>query len=337
MPEKYESVINLYFVLEYKYFNFGGEHVENLLFSLNATIPIFLLMVVGYFLNKVNILDDTLASKLNSFVFKISLPLLLYEDVSDSNFADLWDTKFVIFCVVATSLSILISILFSKGLKNKEIQGEFIQACYRSSAALLGLALTKNIYPDVGVAPLMLMSVVLVYNIVSVVILSLFKAEQEKVNYKKTIVGILKNPLILGIVAGIIVSMLPFKIPNVLNKTISMIAGTATPLGLMAMGATFDFSKAKGEIKPSLFCTFMKLFGFCAIFLPIGVMLGFRRQALVAILIMLGSSTTVSAFVMAKSMGHKGVLTSSVVMLTTLLSAFSITFWLTVLKSFALI
>ena len=305
--------------------------MENLLFSLNATIPIFLLMVVGYFLNKVKILDDTLASKLNSFVFKISLPLLLYEDVSDSNFADLWDTKFVIFCIVATLLSILISILFSKGLKNKEIQGEFIQACYRSSAALLGLALTKNIYPDVGVAPLMLMSVVLVYNVVSVVILSFFKAEQEKVNYKKTIIGILKNPLILGIVAGIIVSILPF------NKTISMIAGTATPLGLMAMGATFDFSKAKGEIKPSLFCTFMKLFGFCAIFLPVGVMLGFRKQALVAILIMLGSSTTVSAFVMAKSMGHRGVLTSSVVMLTTLLSAFSITFWLTVLKSFALI
>ena len=105
----------------------------------------------------------------------------------------------------------------------------------------------------------------------------------------------------------------------------------------MAMGATFDFDQAKGELKPSLFCTFMKLIGFCAIFLPIGALLGFRNQALVAILIMCESSTTVSGFVMAKSMGHKGVLTSSVVMLTTLLSAFSITFWLTILKSFGLI
>jgi predicted permease len=103
------------------------------------------------------------------------------------------------------------------------------------------------------------------------------------------------------------------------------------------MGATFDFDQAKGELKPSLFCTFMKLIGFCTIFLPIAALLGFRNQALVAILIMCGSSTTVSGFVMAKSMGHKGVLTSSVVMLTTLLSAFSITFWLTILKSFGLI
>ena len=76
--------------------------MENLLFSLNATIPIFLLMVVGYFLNKMNILEDALASKLNSFVFKVSLPLLLFVDVSKSNFKDLWDTKFVVFCVVAT-------------------------------------------------------------------------------------------------------------------------------------------------------------------------------------------------------------------------------------------
>ena len=302
--------------------------MENLLFSLNATIPIFLLMVVGYFLNKMNILEDALASKLNSFVFKVSLPLLLFVDVSKSNFKDLWDTKFVVFCVVATLISILLSILFSLRLKDKAIQGEFIQACYRSSAALLGLALTSNIYPDVGVAPLMLMSVVFVYNVVSVVILSFFKAEQSKVNYKKTFVGILKNPLILGIVVGVLVSLLPFQLPQVINKT---------PLGLMAMGATFDFDQAKGELKPSLFCTFMKLIGFCAIFLPIAALLGFRNQALVAILIMCGSSTTVSGFVMAKSMGHKGVLTSSVVMLTTLLSAFSITFWLTILKSFGLI
>ena len=66
--------------------------MENLLFSLNATIPIFLLMVVGYFLNKMNILEDALASKLNSFVFKVSLPLLLFVDVSKSNFKNLWDT-----------------------------------------------------------------------------------------------------------------------------------------------------------------------------------------------------------------------------------------------------
>ena len=311
--------------------------MENLIFSLNATIPIFLLMVVGYFLHKVNIIDDVLADKLNSFVFKIALPLLLFMDVYEADFLSLWNTKFVLFCICATLASILLSVLLAFAVKDNSIKGEFIQACFRSSAALLGIALTQNIYSNIGVAPLMLMSVVFFYNILSVFILSFFKPEKGKMDYKRTLINTLKNPLILGIVSGVIVSLLPFKLPKVCTQTIGMISKTATPLGLMAMGATFDFKKAKGDIKPALVCTFMKLFGFCAIFLPIGVMLGFRKQALVAILIMLGSSTTVSAFVMAKSMGHKGVLTSSVVMLTTLLSAFSITFWLTILKMFQFI
>ena len=53
---------------------------------------------------------------------------------------------------------------------------------------------------------------------------------------------------------------------------------------------------------------------------------------MIAILVMLGSATTVSSYVMARNMGHKGVLTSSVVMLTTLLSAFTLTGWLYLLK-----
>lgn len=307
--------------------------MENLIFSLNATIPVFLLMVIGYIFNKMHIIDDEFASKMNSFVFKVSLPLLLFNDVYTADFLDLWDTKFVSFCFIATILSILISMGLSYFLKDKSIQGEFIQACYRSSAALLGIALTQNIYPDVGMAPLMLMSVVFTYNVISVIILSVYKKEKAKVDIKKTVIGVLTNPLIIGIVAGALVSVLPFKLPNVCTKTITYISSTATPLGLMAMGATFDFSKAKAELKPALFCTFMKLFGFCILFLPIAIMLEYQKQDLVAVLVMLGSSTTVSGFVMAKTMGHDGNLTSSVVMLTTLLSAFSITFWLTILKT----
>ena len=68
------------------------------------------------------------------------------------------------------------------------------------------------------------------------------------------------------------------------------------------------------------------------VFLPIAVALGFRTEKLIAILVMLGSATTVSSYVMARNMGHKGVLTSSVVMLTTLLSAFTLTGWLYLLK-----
>ena len=121
------------------------------------------------------------------------------------------------------------------------------------------------------------------------------------------------------------------------NKAVSSIGAVATPMGLMAMGATFDFKKAMGKVRPAVTATFMKLVGFVAIFLPLAAYLGFRREELIAILVMLGSATTVSSFVMAKNMGHEGVLSSSVVMLTTLFSAFTLTGWLYLLKSLALI
>ena len=81
----------------------------------------------------------------------------------------------------------------------------------------------------------------------------------------------------------------------------------------------------------------MKLVGFCAVFLPVAAVLGFRNEELIAILVMLGSATTVSSFVMARNMGHEGTLSSGVIMMTTLLSAFTLTMWLDVLRSFGLV
>ena len=101
----------------------------------------------------------------------------------------------------------------------------------------------------------------------------------------------------------------------------------------MALGASFDIKAAAGRLLPAVTAAFMKLIGFCALFLPAAIALGFRQEALVAILVMLGSATTVSGYVMARNMGHEGVLSASVVVLTTLFSAFTITGWLWLLRS----
>ncbi len=111
----------------------------------------------------------------------------------------------------------------------------------------------------------------------------------------------------------------------------------ATPMGLITMGAAFDLNKAFAKMKPAVTAAFLKLIGFCVLFLPVAVRMGFRQEGLVAILVMLGSATTVSSYVMAKNMGHEGVLSSSVVMITTFFSAFTLTGWLYVLKSLGLV
>lgn len=289
---------------------------------------------------KLGWMDEVFAAKMNKFVFLVPLPVLLFEQLATVDFSEVWDIKFILFCFVVTAISITISILISLLWKDRSIKGEFIQATYRSSAALLGIAFIQNIYGTVGMAPLMIIGSVPLYNIMAVVVLSVFKPGNnsfDKALVKKTLKGIATNPIIIGIVAGFVWSALKLPMPLILHKTVSSIGATATPMGLMSMGATFEMKKATSKMKPTLVAVFMKLIGFCAIFLPVAAMLGFRNEQLIAILVMLGSATTVSSFVMARNMGHEGTLSSGVIMMTTLLSAFTLTMWLDVLRSFGLV
>ena len=314
--------------------------MENLIFSLNATIPIFLMMLLGMLFRKLGWMDEVFAAKMNKFVFLVPLPVLLFEQLATVDFSEVWDIKFILFCFVVTAISITISTLISLLWKDRSIKGEFIQATYRSSAALLGIAFIQNIYGTVGMAPLMIIGSVPLYNIMAVVVLSFFKPGQkgmDKALIKKTLIGIITNPIIIGIVAGLLWSALKLPMPVILHKAVSSIGGVATPMGLMAMGATFDIKKAFGKIKPTVIAAFIKLVGFVAVFMPLAVAIGFRREKLIAILVMLGSATTVSSYVMAKNMGHEGVVSSSVVMLTTMCSAFTLTGWLYIMKCFGLV
>ena len=118
-----------------------------------------------------------------------------------------------------------------------------------------------------------------------------------------------------------------------LDKALSNVAGLTSPLALLAIGAGFKGQKALGYLKPTAVATVVKLMVLPALFLPLAVRFGFTDEKLVALLVMLGSITTPACYVMAKQMGHEGVLTGSVCVTTTLFSAFSLTFWLFVLRS----
>ena len=298
--------------------------MENLIFSLNATIPIFLMMLLGMLFRKLGWMDEVFAAKMNKFVFLVPLPVLLFEQLATVDFSEVWDIKFILFCFVVTAISITISTLISLLWKDRSIKGEIIQ----------------NLYGNAGMAPLMIIGSVPLYNIMAVVVLSVFKPGNnsfDKALVKKTLKGIATNPIIIGIVAGFVWSALKLPMPTILHKVVSNVGATATPMGLMSMGATFELRKATSKMKPTIVAVFMKLVGFCAVFLPVAAVLGFRNEELIAILVMLGSATTVSSFVMARNMGHEGTLSSGVIMMTTLLSAFTLTMWLDVLRSFGLV
>ena len=156
--------------------------MENLIFSLNATVPVFLMMILGLAFRKLGWIDDVFASKMNKFVFLVPLPVLVFEDLATVDFAEVWDLKFVLFCFAATLVSIGIAVAVSCLWRDKSIQGEFIQASYRSSAALLGIAFIQNIYGNAGLAPLMIIGSVPLYNVMAVVVLAFFRPERKRLD-----------------------------------------------------------------------------------------------------------------------------------------------------------
>lgn len=212
--------------------------MQNLIFSLNATLPVFLVMVVGYALGQLGFLPPAFCKASDRLTFKVTLPLMLFLDMG-------------------------------RGV------------------------------PDP----------------------------------KQLLRGVATNPILLGIVFGTVYALLPFTLPQIATKTISSIASLTTPLSLLSIGASFEGTKAIKKLGPTLAAAFIKTVGLAAVFLPCAVALGFRNEELVALLIMLGSPTTPSAYVMSRNMGHEGVLTSSCIALTTLLSALTLTGWIFVLRS----
>lgn len=316
--------------------------MDNFIYSINVTMPIFLVMVIGWFLKQIGMLNEDFVKVCNKFNFDVTLPFLLFRDISGVDIRAVFDLKYVLFCALATSGCFWAlwggAKLF---IKDKSIVGAFVQASFRSSAAVMGLAFIQNIYGQSAMGPLMIIGAVPLYNIYSVIVLT-FEGESEEGRrdtgkIKEAAKNIAKNPIIIAILLGLVVSLCDIHFPTIINKTVDSMAQMATPLALVAMGAGFEGRQALGKMKPTLVAAFIKLVGQAAIFLPLAVWMGFRGEKLIALVVMLAAPTTPSCYIMAKNMGNDGVLTASTVVVTTLLAAFTLTGWIYLLKTLGLI
>ncbi|MDD5884057.1 MAG: AEC family transporter [Firmicutes bacterium] len=318
--------------------------MENFTFALNATIPVFLVIALGYILQRVHFLNDAFNKTANEFVFRCALPVSLFRSIAGMDFYGEFDLDFCLFCFLGTT-AIFLGIWAAAWLfmKDRGQVGAFSQASARSSAAVLGIALAVNIYGDAGMVPMMIMSAVPFFNVYSVLILSFSPQVDEEGHLlpaarglgavKKACVNVAKNPLILGILAGLPFALLRVKVPVMLDSALSSIGATATPIALLVVGASFSGGEAVKHWRGAVVSSLVKLFLLPGIFLPLAAMLGFRNSQMIAILIMTGSPTTVASFVMAKNMHADGVLTANAVLLSTVLSAVSITIWLYLMKT----
>lgn len=316
--------------------------IENFIYSINATFPIFLVMVIGYILKQIGMLNDDFVTVANRFNFRVTLPLMLFRDIAGVNIREVFDPGYVLFCAVVSAVCFWLiwggTKLF---VKDKSIRGAFVQASFRSSAAVMGLAFIENIYGTSAMGPLMIIGAVPLYNIFSVIVLTFegegAKKESGGQKIKEACINILKNPIILAIFVGLAAAWTGVEFPTIINKTVGSVAQMATPLALITIGAGFEGRKALAKIKPTVAASLIKLVIQPLIFVPVAAWLGFSGEKMIAILIMLAAPTTPSCYIMAKSMDHDGVLTASVVVMTTLLAAFTLTGWIFILRTLGMI
>ena len=312
--------------------------MENFIYSINVTMPIFLVMVIGYILKQIGMLNDNFVTVANKFNFKVTLPFMLCKDIAGVDIKAVFDIKYVLFCAIVSTICFWVVWGTAKLLvRDKTIRGAFVQSSFRGSAAVMGLAFIQNIYGSSAMGPLMIVSAVPLYNIFSVIVLT-FEANDstgidKKAKIRQAGINICKNPIILSILAGLIVGLLGIQFPTLVNKTVSNVAQMATPLALITIGAGFEGRKALAKIAPTMASSMIKLVLQPLVFLPVAAWMGFSGEKMIAILIMLASPTTPSCYIMAKSMNNDEVLTASVIVTTTLMAAFTLTGWIFLLKT----
>ncbi len=314
--------------------------MDSLIYSLNATMPVFLVIAAGYLLNLTGMFSEGFISSSNKFIFNVCLPIMVFCDLAGTDIVRAFDGRLVLYSAAVTVVAFCAIWLCARlFIKDRSIIGAFVQAAYRSSVAVMGFAFMINIYGNAGQIPMIIIGCVPLYNIFAVTVLT-FEAPEARNDtdkskkIKKAALGIIKNPIIIGIITGCIGSLIHITefLPVIAMKTLDNLSVIATPLSLIVIGASFNWREALRKIRPTAACCAVKLVLMPAVFLTAAVMLGFRGDALLALVIMLGSPTTPSCYIMAVNMKNDGVLTSGVIAATTLLSSVTLTFWIFLMK-----
>ena len=310
--------------------------MENFVFSVNATFPIFLVMLAGWLLRRFGMLTQGFVDVANRFNFYVTLPILLFTEISAMSLSEAFDPAFFFYCMGATVAGIcIIWALSALFIRDKKMLGAFVQGCYRGSPAVMGVAFVMNMYGNAGASPLMIVASVPLFNIFAVLILTIHGdgGGFHPAQLKKALLGVCKNPILWGILAGLLFSVAGWEFPTLVNKTLGYFADMSTPIALIAIGAGVQLGEAFARWRPTLLAAFIKLIALPGVFLTLAVVLGFHGDQLVALLAMLGLATTPSAYIMAKNMKNDDVLTSGIIVVTTLLSSVTVTGWIFLLRT----
>ena len=301
---------------------------------LNAVLPLFLVMGLGYIARCTGAISRTDVPKINKWAFKFFMPVMLCYNIYTSELSGAVQPKLIAY--TAACLLVLYGLSFAYVMATEKcdnMRGVMIQGLYRSNNVIMGVPLAAQLVEgaDLGAVVVLVAVVIPIFNVLAVITLELFNGKKPTVG--RMLLDILKNPLIIGIAAGIVVQLSGLKLPTAVESAAGMIGKAASPLMLFLLGAFFEF-KGIGTYKKQLATVCIgKLIVVPAIFLTVSVLCGIRGVELAAMIAIFGSPTAVSSFTMAQQMGGDAALAGDIVVFTSALSCVTMFAWALALKS----
>jgi predicted permease len=315
--------------------------MENMLLSLSLVFPMIFMMAVGYIIKKLKIVDDHSLGVMNKVQFRVFMSSLLFYNIYElpSSSSSNQNNFFLIgYVLVVIAIEVIISyVVYSKLTNDPKKIPVMIQGTFRTNLVIFGLSVAQFLYGDGNIGPtiILISTIVPLFNVMAVILLEIYRG--GKVNIKKIILEVFKNPLIVGAALGMICIIFKIKIPNMIMSPIISMSRVATPFAFVILGGTLTLKSIVKNIKYLLAVNFFRLFFIPIFVMSIGIKLGFRDQSLIALFGVSATPCAVSAFNMAKDMGADGDLAAEIVVTTSIISILTTFLWIFLLKNYALI
>ena len=312
----------------------------DLIFSANVVVPIFLLIMLGYVLTRVKLWDAHFLKIANEVCFKCLLPVLLFYNVATADIFAVFNLKLILYvCFCACAICGLLFLVVPMFVKEKKRRGVMIQGTFRSNFLLFGVPLGLSIGGDEGavLAAVVASFYVPVINMLSVISLYAFSDAENK-SLKTAAIGIVKNPLIIGGVSGLIFSVIRnsigFEMPVIMDTTLFNIKSAATPLAFLILGGDLKFGNMLRNVKFSFLSVLGKSVLIPAVMLPVSAMLGFDPLEMAILTAVFATPNAVSSYAMARNYEADYELAGEIITLGTLLSVVTMFVFITMARSF---
>lgn len=315
--------------------------MDSLKYSINIIVPIFLIILLGMVSKRKKLIDGNFIKVSSNVVFNIALPASLYLTISQSDFFSIFDFKMVSVAVIVTLISFIVALLLSKLFcKQSSQKGAFVQGAFRGNLAIFGMAVINSALSEEAYAQGagLLVFLIPLYNLFSILALT---EDSHSVDKKSKLLDqskkLIKNPLIISILAGVISSLINLNIPQILNVSLTYLSKMTLPLALLGIGGTLHLESLKSRLLPTISASLIKLLLVPAIALTIAKVIGIEGESLVVLFILIGSPVALASFAMANALNSDTELTADIITVSTLLSMITIGVGLIIFKSLSII